>query len=275
MQIRFSVFGLLMVTTCPLTAAFGQQVVERPAVQSKLEDIAEAPNLNTAPFQSKQPTAPNGSSLRKLGKPAPAWLLSDDSESERHDQISAKLSHKAAVNIQQVPLVKVIEGFADEHQIPIWINESELDLIGINSDIEVSLQLPSATLRHALQLMLRPMELTYIVRNSVLEITTIDSAEAEPVTAYYDLSWVVDRIEDSTALVSAIEQHIDPDVWVTNGGTSVTSCVGQIMIVSASYSTQEKIRGMLSKLASMRRETTADPELRKAAGPSVESEGPK
>ena len=272
---RFSVVGLMIMTPCVLNAALGQQVVERPEVPSRLVDDTDAPKLHQDPFQNEQTATPKENSLLKLRKPAPAWMLSEDSEPGKHDQITEVLSQKSAVNIQRVPLVKVMEELADKHQIPIWINESELNLIGTNSDVEVTLQLPSVSLRSALRLMLQPMDLTYVIRNSVLEITTIDSAEAEPVTSYYDLSWVVVRIEDATALVSAIEQHVDPDVWVANGGTSVISCVGQIMIVSASHSTQDKVRGMMSKLASMRLDARADPELRKAASPPVESEDPK
>ena len=86
------------------------------------------------------------------------------------------------------PLNQVIQGLADDLTIPIWINEPELDLLGIDTDTPINLRLPSVTVRSALRIMLEPLELTYIIRNEVLEITSIDSAESDPINKVYLLA---------------------------------------------------------------------------------------
>ncbi|MCR9291727.1 MAG: protein kinase [bacterium] len=91
-----------------------------------------------------------------------------------------------------ISLQSVMAALADDLNIPLWINQAELDLQGVDADTPITLQLPPITVRSALRLMLDPLELTYVVRNEVLEITTKNSAEDQWVKVGDTLAIYVD-----------------------------------------------------------------------------------
>ncbi len=96
------------------------------------------------------------------------------------------------INYTNQPLRTVMLTLSDDLNIPIWINDQVIDAeLGITPDEPVNLVIPSISLRSALRLMLDPLELTYIVRNEVLEITTKDSAESDPVNKVYPVGDLV------------------------------------------------------------------------------------
>ncbi|MFK7734433.1 MAG: hypothetical protein AB8B50_00295 [Pirellulaceae bacterium] len=245
MRIRVPICCLIVGLLCPLSEVFGQGMAGQGGF-----GVGNNPRINAFQFQQKQ-TSPIVLFRKPAGEP-PEWMRTASVKSQLDDEIASKLKQKFVANFPAVPLSQVMQKIADDQNIPVWINTSELDLLGVDANVPITLNLPSIDLRSALRLMLDPLDLTYIVRNSVLEITTNHSAESDPRIAYYDLSWVIDRSDQAIELVSAIQIHIDPECWLPNGGVSAISCVGQTMIVSASFSTQDKIREMLGKLASMR-----------------------
>ena len=63
--------------------------------------------------------------------------------------------------------------------IPIQIDKQALDDVGISSDIPVTAHLSKLPLRSFLNVMLEQLELTYVIRNEVLLITTREEAENE------------------------------------------------------------------------------------------------
>lgn len=151
----------------------------------------------------------------------------------------------------QQPLTAVATVLADAVNLPIWINATELNAFGVDPDVPINLDLPhQVSLRSALRMMLKPMELTYIVRNEVLEITSIDDADSDPLTRQYDLAYLLASAANVDALQSALTQSLVPDSWVVNGGSSNISQVGSLMIVSAPHTTHEKIEEFLSGIAS-------------------------
>ncbi|MFN3188893.1 MAG: hypothetical protein ACE361_00085 [Aureliella sp.] len=182
----------------------------------------------------------------------PNWLTAKDAAREAEDRLLAIFNTKVEADYAGIPLQQIMSGFADDLNIPIWINTGELDLLGVDPQTPISLSLPNTSFKSVLRLMLEPLELTFVVRNEVMEITSKDSANIAPSVAYYDLAWVLERREDTSSLLVAITNTIDPDCWVENGGASSLHAVGRVLIVSASRSTQEKIRTMLKTLHQFR-----------------------
>jgi hypothetical protein len=117
---------------------------------------------------------------------------SDPSDSEA--RILAALKTQIEPDYPGIPLQQVLAALADELDIPLWINQAELDLNGIDADTPMVLQLPQVTVRSALRLMLDPLELTYVVRNEVLEITSKQSAEDKWVKVGDTLAIYVERV---------------------------------------------------------------------------------
>lgn len=186
---------------------------------------------------------------------APAWLRAELPAAKVSFEIEAKIRQSLATKVDAdyrgQPLNQVLVSFGDACDIPIWINSRELERFGIDVDAQVDLELPvKVTLRSALRLMLKPLELTYIVRNEVLEITSIQDAESDPQNKFYDLAYVTRVLgEEDPALITAlIQECVVPDTWSANEGPSSINVIGHTMVVSAPQPIHEKIVELLSKL---------------------------
>ena len=156
--------------------------------------------------------------------------------------------------------------------VPTFVNEPELDLAGIAVDSPMNVSLSSSlTVSARLSFLLEPLELTYVIRNGCLEITTLDAADADPMITVYDVSPLIDHLNrrlskpratpawgsmvvdaDFQSLVTALEQHVEPDDWLSAGGVNAitTYRLGgrDFLIVSAPTATQEKVLVLLSTL---------------------------
>jgi hypothetical protein len=106
-------------------------------------------------------------------------------------KIFRSLDDIATLEFIETPLVDVIEVLKDAHQIPIEIDAKALDDVGLSPDIPVTRNLKGVTLRSALRLMLREMDLTYVVRDEVLLITTPEEAESKLTTKVYPVADLV------------------------------------------------------------------------------------
>jgi len=85
----------------------------------------------------------------------------------------------------------VVEYLEDLHDIQIEIDTRALDGVGIGSDTPITRNLKGISLRSALRLMLKDLELTYVVQDEVLLITTPEEAESNLVTKVYPVGDLV------------------------------------------------------------------------------------
>ncbi|HEX3600008.1 MAG TPA: hypothetical protein VHU84_07680 [Lacipirellulaceae bacterium] len=97
----------------------------------------------------------------------------------------------------ETPLKDVVTQLQDDYKIPIQIDTAALDEIGVNADEPVSVNLHNVSLRSALRLMLKNLQLTYIIRDEVLMITTPQAAEANLVVKVYPVADLVLPIDTS------------------------------------------------------------------------------
>ena len=96
--------------------------------------------------------------------------LSGGKESER--KIYRALDDKNDVSFNATPLSNVVKFFSETHAIPIVIDDKALEAENITPDEPVSLELPSVSFRSALKLILDPLQLTYVIEDEVMRITS-------------------------------------------------------------------------------------------------------
>lgn len=153
------------------------------------------------------------------------------------------------VSLNGKPLRLVLQYFSKELDIPIHLDIPELDLLSIDPDTPITISAPSIRFRSLIVLMLEPLELTYMLRHDVLEITTSDAANAEPSNEVYRLPDILSGPGSGQA-IAMIEGTVDPDSWLTNGGTSNVLVIAEkLLVVSAPTSTQYKVQELLGKIA--------------------------
>jgi hypothetical protein len=107
--------------------------------------------------------------------------------------------------------------------------------------------------------MLRELDLTYVVRDEVLLITTPEEAEAHQVIRVYqvgDLTRTPDasgsKKLDPKTLADIIHDCVDATAWSDVGGAGEirATCAGNadVLVVTQSYAVHQKIAALLAEL---------------------------
>lgn len=80
------------------------------------------------------------------------------------------------LDFTETPLEEIIAFLRDEYDIEIQIDGPALEELGLRADEPITVNLRNISLRSALRLMLKGLELTYVIRDEVLLITTEEEA---------------------------------------------------------------------------------------------------
>ncbi|HVW36044.1 MAG TPA: hypothetical protein VHB99_02025, partial [Pirellulales bacterium] len=108
-------------------------------------------------------------------------------------KILAVLEQPTEFSFQERPLGKAIEYFEQKHDLQILLDSSALSDEGVGMDAPVTQTLKNIRLRSALRLILKQLDLTYVVGDAYLLITTDTLAENK-------LSLKVYPVQDLVAL---------------------------------------------------------------------------
>jgi type II secretory pathway component GspD/PulD (secretin) len=115
---------------------------------------------------------------------------------EKEREIERKLSTPVTLNFTDAPLKTVIEDIRAFQGMNIFVDENALSGNGISLDRPVTVKLDQVSLKSALALLLRPMHLTAIIKDEVLQITTEDNAKGGLVTSIYQVADLVIPVQD-------------------------------------------------------------------------------
>ncbi len=110
-------------------------------------------------------------------------------ESEAH--IFEELNRPTEVDFFETPLADALDALAEQHDFNIELNQIEFDNLGVDSGIPITKTYSGISLRSALRLILREYDLTFVVRDEVLVITSVEDAEQELVTRVYPVGDLV------------------------------------------------------------------------------------
>ena len=95
------------------------------------------------------------------------------------------LDEPTQFEFNELPLQDVVLFLEDRHRIEIQLDTKVLEEASIGVETPVNRHLKGTTLRSGLRLMLGAMDLTYVIKDEVLLITTPDKAQNELVTKIY------------------------------------------------------------------------------------------
>jgi type II secretory pathway component GspD/PulD (secretin) len=115
---------------------------------------------------------------------------------EREREIERVLKTPVTLNFTDQPLRAVIEDLRVFKGINIWVDESALQEDSISLDRPVSVKLENISLQSALNLLLRNVHLTYVIKDEVLQITTHSRARGAQVRAMYPVHDLVLPVQD-------------------------------------------------------------------------------
>ena len=145
-----------------------------------LNELALIPFVDEPPIRYPPADVWQALSARRIERYA-SIDLSGGKESER--VIFRALNQKADVAFNAQPLSAVMKFFSDTFGVPIVIDDKALEDENITQDEPITLNLPPVSFRSALKLILEPLQLTYVIQDEVMRITS-KQASANVVRVY-------------------------------------------------------------------------------------------
>jgi hypothetical protein len=180
----------------------------------------------------------------------------NSASSKKIEQALAGPLHSSGLDYADQPLQDVVTQLQDEYGIPIQLDKTALEEAGIGTDSKVNVSLHSISLRSALKLTLRTLQLTWIIQDEVLLITTKESAEKDLDTCVYNMQGLVDDSDPKSvkALIDVIYGCVQVDTWAVNGGgqSEIRPLPSGLLVISQTQAAHEQVSMLLNKIRKMR-----------------------
>lgn len=205
---------------------------------------------------------------------------SQDEPRDEAQMIRHRLKKRVAMQWEDIKLEAAMSRIATELEITVEFDPRGLEEAGITPDHLLG---PTVAKNrrgdHFLRSFLEPLNLSYLIKNGVLLITSIDSAQATTVTRTYvvrDLvqPWTppaVDRpgspvpvpagtqvvwgasedfpfSEDFDTLIQLVQENVSPDSWLDNGGQGTISGFRGLLIVSQCERMHDEVEALLKEI---------------------------
>jgi hypothetical protein len=170
-------------------------------------------------------------------------------------RILAALEEPTVCEFNATPLQDAVSFLMDKHGIPIQLNSRALEDVGLGSDTPVSCHVNNISLASALSLLLRDGDLTWLIQDEVLLITTKDKAEGPdgnfPRT--YPVGDLVEK-DNYETLVKVIKTTVANQTWNEVGGPGMISAVpsSRSIVISQTRDVHDAILELLRALRAAR-----------------------
>ncbi len=186
--------------------------------------------------------------------------------------ILAALDQPTKLDFTETPLADVVAYLKDYHKLNIAFDQRALDDVGIGTDQPITRNLQGVTLRSALDLLLRDLDLTWTIRSEVLLLTSRDAAQAMLITKVYDVADLVrvkdekgQPFDDYDSLIDTITSTVAATDWDEVGGPG--SIVGQtfgsarVLVVAQTYQHHEEVARLLKEIRAVSPRPRGDEEV--------------
>jgi general secretion pathway protein D len=187
----------LMFTTSRMQTRIKQadEIYERKDVS--FADSLRAVDDSSVPFNDMQPLAYGDAreweTLSRMRRDLAAQDRSPMGPVER--ALMQQLNMRVDVRFQDRPLAEVLDQLQQLTGVPIHLVESSLADVGIRRDQPVTLNLAQqVSLKSALQLILTPLDLSYVVQDEVVKVTSRTAQRAQVFPVAYKVADLVTPI---------------------------------------------------------------------------------
>jgi hypothetical protein len=183
------------------------------------------------------------------------------------DAIKRALKETVNFNLGRVSLKDAIEYVGDKFKIEVQFDGNGLRDVAIDpTATPVDATVKNVALRSALDLMLSQFNLTFVIKDEVLLITSRDKASTMLETRLFDVRDIVMGAgENPTAtfepLLDAVRMSVNPPSWDINGGPCTLMSFNSNgicgLIVVQTYHGQEQVENLLAQLLRLKRPVAA------------------
>jgi RNA polymerase sigma factor (sigma-70 family) len=198
----------------------------------------------TIPIATRGDNATQDGGLASL---AGAGHYSVESYTPSEIKIIKALSESTRLEFDDTPLQQVVEFLQDYHDIQILFDQQALEEEAIDITSEgVTVDLSDIQLRSGLNHILERLNLTFIVKDELLFITSQGRAEDLLAPRVYrtDDAWNISNDE----LVEIITRSVAPDSWHEVGGMGSITTIEGGLVIAQSYRVHNEINKLLGQL---------------------------
>ena len=147
-------------------------------------------------------------SVSSIASAQQRWAVVRTEQGEAANRIFATLDEDTTLEFIETPLSDVVDYLSELHDINILLDTKALEEVGLGSDTPITRNLKGISLRSALRLMLRDLELTYVVADEVLQITTPEQASELTQLSVYNVGPMLEENEPADNLALMLEQAL-------------------------------------------------------------------
>lgn len=180
------------------------------------------------------------------------WI-EDATQAKQRVRIEAALDKVGPCDFVETPLAEVTDFLGELLDIPIDIDDSALEDIGVSHEEPVSFQSTSLRARDALYHLLKPLSLTTTIRDGALLITTPENEEFELLSRGYPVWDLVrptgdQKAADYDSLIELITVTIAPTTWEEVGGVGGLNGYKGLLLATNTRRVQREIIALLADL---------------------------
>lgn len=241
--------------------------------QEKLPEVREGKEVEVI----RETTASRASARDSIPAPPPGrqeGMFDLSTPNKAEEKIRAALVSPKGVDIEFIdtPLMDAADFIANSQGLSIIIDEQALQEAGVATDEPINRTLSGVSLASALKIILDPLELTYLVEDEVLKITTQAAADEKRFTRTYHTGYLKQVGIEPAALKQTIQTVIEPGTWHTSGDAdarggardpenpqaksskaapspkNAINVLGDMVVVSAPQNVHRKINDLLIQL---------------------------
>ncbi len=180
-------------------AKFFYRVMSNAALQEKKENgfwlALDSVDQASVPFDDRNPyLLPDAKTWGDLTKNRAKLTKAERmrNRTEREIEIEKKLKTPVSVEFTNAPLSKVVDYLAKLAEINIYLDPKGLVEEGVNAETPVTIEVrQEIMLKSALNLILQPLHLSYIVKDEVLKITSEQLRDSQVYTVSYNVADLV------------------------------------------------------------------------------------
>jgi len=180
--------------------------------------------------------------------------LFERSEAEQRIVTTLQAPLREPLDFVQQPLSDVAAILSETYDVPIQFDTRALEAVAASPDVQVTIRLSNVPLRSALRLILgQADQLTYIVRDDVLMITTYEVAETWMETHIYDVADAMSAFDIGVEeMIKVISETVNRESWSENGsGAGTIEPLGKgHLAISQSQAVHEEIARFLQQITS-------------------------
>lgn len=207
-------------------------------------DVTLASSENTSPGSGA--TNPADVPVGSPSEPQAGTAWDFKLRSPAIQQIEKALTAPTEIAFTETPLTDFAAFLSDYHKIPILLDVEALSDEGVTPDTPITQSLSGVSFESALNIVLSPLHLDYVIANDVMTITTKSKADVTAEPRVYDLSRLQNL--DAATLSNIIVETVNPDEWTDRGGLGMLVSGPGFLVISQNQRTHRLVTSLLDQL---------------------------